>query len=528
MTNVDVLVIGAGPTGMALALELAAQNVSFRIIDKATERSPYSRALAVQPRVLELLNRHGISRDLIASGTTADATKVCVNGTEYARIDSSSVHMPGTAFPSTMVISQVETEKHLETALAKRGVKIEMGVQVESITQDSEGVTVKMTSPNGVETVRVRYVAGADGAHSCVRHAAKNLTFEGEAYQQEFILADTHIKSQQPPNTAFMCLGKGVMVVLPIARDRVRLVVSRPGHGVIQEPELKDFEEFMQEVFPGGGSLYDPLWITRFHLHHRGVNNYRDGRLFVAGDAAHIHSPAGGQGMNTGISDSINLGWKLAAVLRGEKPNSFLDSYNNERHPVGEHLLKTSDKTFNYVASTNPIYLFFRNLILPWVLPWLTSSPQRVNTYMSTISQLRVRYRRSDIVGTASGFDGPVKGGWRAPDGKIKTPNGEKWLQELFSPGSHHVLLFSGVGSDSASEGDLHRAESSFLEMAKTAVKVHTIFGDEHSGHAGYVDVGALHQAYGFNKAGYVLVRPDIYIAHIGYLPSLSEAQEYL
>ncbi|KAI0148623.1 FAD binding domain-containing protein [Xylariaceae sp. FL1272] len=529
--NIDCLVIGNGPTGMTLALELVAQGgITFRIIDKATTRSPYSRALVMQPRTLELLRRHGPVDDLIDAGTTADGVTMCVLGKKVVDINSTDIPLPGTQFPQ-LVVSQCETEKWLEKTLRlKHGVRVEMGTQAKTITQDAEGVTVVTSREDGSEEViRAKFVIGADGAHSAVRHAAKNLTFDGDVYRQEFILADCHLKSDHPPNRAYMCLGQGVMVVIPMSRNGlVRLVVSRPGQDDSRDPKLEDFEEFLQGIFPGGGSLHDPTWITRFRLHHRGVNKYRDGRLFVAGDAAHIHSPAGGQGMNTGIQDSINLGWKLGAVLRNEKPDSFLDSYHDERHPVGQHLLNNTDKSFTYVTTSNPILLFLRNLLLPWVLPLVTKDKSRVRNMFMFQSQLKIRYRHSNIVGTAVGFSGPLQGGNRAPDAKIKSTDGEKWLLDLLTPQHHHLLLFSGIDSG-ASEGDLHRAEETFVDHARGTAKVHMIFSKGHSEQGGYIDVDdELHQSFGFKNAGYALVRPDCYLAHIGPLSAVAEAAKWL
>ncbi|KAI1324225.1 FAD binding domain-containing protein [Xylariaceae sp. FL0255] len=532
-SDVDVLIIGGGPTGMTMALELAAQGVSFRILDKATSRSPYSRALVMQPRTLEVLKRHGSIEGLYEKGTSALGVTFAVKGNVVAKLEvGEAVQLPNTQASLQLSICQDDTEEWLENALSQRGVKVEMGVTAESIVQDAEGVTVVTTRADGSkEEIRTKYVVGGDGAHSAVRHAATNLTFDGEAYPQEFILVDCRMETQHPSGRAHFCLGTGVMVVLPIVGGRSRIVVSRPGQDTTREPTVADFEDFMQEIFPGGGKIHDVTWLTRFRLHHRGVNNYRDGRLFVAGDAAHIHSPAGGQGMNTGIQDAVNLGWKLAAVLRGEKPDSFLDSYNAERHPVGQHLLKNTDKMFSYVTTTNPIIIFLRNLILPWILPLALQSNERIRNLFMFQSQLRVRYRKSNIVGTAPGCEGLLRGGDRALDGKIKSDGDEdeKWLLDLFGPTSHHLVLFSGSGSKPATESELRRAEDEFLGAAKDAVKVHTIFNEGHSGNSGYVDVGNdLHRVYGFNDAGYALVRPDGYIAHIGPLTAVESAAEWL
>lgn len=525
MADVDVLIVGGGPTGLTLALELSAQGVSYRIINKAAERSPYSRALVVQPRTQELLNRHGDVRQLLATGFQAAGTTIAINGKKVADMDTDFRGITTTQFPGPMAISQAETERYLDDMLAKHGVTVEMGIEAKSIEPDTDGVTVVLASQDGKdETIRTKYVVGADGAHSSVRHAAKSLTFEGDAYPQEFILADVHIKSDMPPERAYFCLSSGVCVVLPQQHGMARLIVSRPDRPQVHDLTLEDFQEFLDKVYPGHAEAYDPVWLTRFHLHHRLVSNYREGRLFLAGDAAHIHSPAGGQGMNTGIQDAINLGWKLGAVLRDEKPYSFLDTYNKERRPVGEYLLKNSDKLFSFMTSMSPFFLWLRNLLLPWVLPWMVSSPQRVQNSLKFMTQFGIRYRRSPIVGTAPGFNGPVKGGYRAVEGQLRGPEGEKFLQDLLTPDSHHLVLFSGIDSNAASEGDLHRAEAKFLESSVTKTKAHTIICDEGDRQSGWVDIeNATHRAYGFERPGYVLVRPDSYVAHIGPLSALDE-----
>ncbi|KAI1171689.1 FAD binding domain-containing protein [Nemania sp. FL0916] len=531
--NVDVLIVGAGPTGLAMALELAAQGISFRIVDKAKERSPYSRALAVQPRTFEIFNRHGteITEEFLAMGQRTANVSMCVSGKKLVDINADDIELSGTKFPFSMAITQFETEHWLVKVLKKYDVQVEMATEAKKLTQDADGVTtILSTKEGGEEEIRSKYVVGADGAHSTVRHSATNITFDGDTYPQEFICADAFIDSQLPSGRGYVCLGQGALIVIPLKDGRSRLVVSRPGQDTTREPKLEDIQDFAQGgIFPGGISLRDAAWVTRFRLHHRGASSYRDGRLFVAGDASHIHSPAGGQGMNTGIQDAANLGWKMAAVLRGEKPDSFLDTYHNERHRVGQYLLKTTDRLFTYVTSTNPIFLFLRNLILPWLFLLFPQNKALVGKRFQFISQLRIRYRKSDIVGTADGFDGPIKGGDRAVDGKIKGPEGEMWFLDLLGPKSHYLMLFSGCESHQASEGELNRAETSFLDATDAAVKVNTILSEEQNGQAGYIDLkNNLHKEFGFSRPGYVLIRPDGYIAHIGPLARIKEAAEWL
>ncbi|KAK8116502.1 FAD binding domain-containing protein [Apiospora kogelbergensis] len=555
-TTTDVLIVGAGPTGTTLALELAAQNVSFRLIDKALERSDKSRALAVQSRSLEVLDRHAPVQELIDLGNQGTGGVYYIHGRRVADLDLSNVRAgQDTAFPQTLMVSQSDTEHFLDQCLAKTyGRSAEFGVEAASIAQDADGATVTLrrvysntgseTKTAGVvaaneaeEVVRAKYVVGADGAHSAVRHAAKSISFDGSAYPQDFILCDARLRNSSLPRDRFaVCWGDGLMTVFPLKDGLVRVVASRPGHHADDEdePVLEDFQAWFDHMAPGSGELYDPFWISRFHLHHRVASSYREGRLFLAGDAAHIHSPAGGQGMNTGIQDSVNLGWKLAHVVRGEKPDGFLDSYNDERRPVGQRLLQSSDRLFSLVASDSWLFRVFRNLLAPWLLPLLYHDEARRNSIFRFLSQLGVRYRNSAIVGTATGFgvgSPVVRGGDRAPDGAVMAMGDDcgkqkKRLHQLLTPATHHLLLFSGMAADGqASMADLMRAEAQFRERVFDGALVHMLVAEASESKSGYADLnGDLHSRFGMEKtSGYAYIRPDGYIAHIGPLSSLGE-----
>lgn len=524
MSTIDVLVVGAGPVGMAMGMELAIQGVAFRIVEKAPTRSPYSRALAVHSRTLEVLKRYGHIDELLAHSQKIAGNSIYIKRKHFEGFDvfKNTQTRPDSQFPGAFTISQVYTEAFLEDRLTEKGVTIDRPVTVKSLVQDNDAATAVLVNGDGSEeTVRAKYVVGGDGAHSVVRHSM-NVEFQGDAYAQEFILADTMIDWDGHDGKAHLIIDNGLLMLLPLGPGRARIVLSRPSHLSSQtDPELEDFQAALQARLPAEDKprLHDPFWLARFHLHHRCVTNYRDGRFFVAGDAAHIHSPVGGQGMNTGIQDSVNLGWKLACVLRGEKPDAFLDTYHEERWPIGQHLLKQTDQAFTFLTNNSPIFRTVRDFLLPYAMPWIASSSNMPLKMMKYFSGLGVKYRRSSAVHTATGFEGPVLGGFRAPDGQIQTADGtQSWLQDLLSGPGYHMLFFSKT----ADEEKVKEGQEKLLTANKEThpTQVHFITTVESSNPKAVIDVdGELHKRYGFDTApGFVYVRPDGYVEDIGYL----------
>lgn len=316
-TTADVLIVGAGPVGMTLAMELSLQEVSFRIVEKSPEPSDKSRALGMHSRTVEMLDRYGDGAgDLLAKATRVKGNDIWVGGRRFHALGGRQADAAATGatvdtrFPGIFSISQVHTEAFLEQRLRERGVAVERATTASHIAQDEDGVTV--TLHRGVnrkgkedddddETLRCRYVVGCDGAHSSVRHAM-DVRFEGDAYPQEFILADTEYDwapEYFDGTRAQLFLGDGMALMLPLGPGHARFVASRSRVVAYDdaEPTLRDFEVCLEGMLPmeeGENSskrlrLHDASWLARFHLHHRCVTKYRDGRLFVAGDAAHIH-----------------------------------------------------------------------------------------------------------------------------------------------------------------------------------------------------------------------------------------------
>ncbi len=480
-----ILVVGAGPTGLSLAIELGRRGVAFRLVDKATARSDKSRALAVQARSLELMRPWGVADELVACGRKVLAAQFFVEKKPSAQVDFGDIGVDDTPYPHLLFASQAETERLCDEALARLGGRIERGVELESARDDGDGVTVGLRHDGArLETARFDWVVGCDGAHSAVRHAA-GLEFAGGAYAEDFVLADLEIAWDAPERLYFF-LGKGKnAVVFPLAGGLKRIIGlsgAPPAEGAADEPSLEELEALLREVCPFALSLGRVQWKARFRLHHRGVSRYRAGRLFVAGDAAHIHSPAGGQGMNTGIQDACNLGWKLALVARDQAPATLLDSYDEERRPVGKRLLQFTDRLFSAATSSNPLVIWARNRLVPVFAPRLMATAARRKIAFRFVSQLGIRYSGSSLSGDAPGC------GLRAPDAIL---DGGKHLVDAFASPLHHLLVF-GDGAD-------------FLRAATARWAPHldgVVVGD-----------ATARRRYGISGDGWVLVRPDQYVA---------------
>ncbi|CAK7221698.1 hypothetical protein SBRCBS47491_004615 [Sporothrix bragantina] len=586
--DIDVLIIGAGPTGLMLANELTAFGVSLRIVDKEPVRSDKSRAIVVQSRGLELLDRHGLAHALVDRGTSGKGIDYYVYGRHAASMNMSDFEFKDTAFNDTLLASQVDTEdlleKHLLKTLGPDHKGIERPATVSSIVADDEGVTVVLAhgvTGHATETLRCRYVVGCDGAHSSVRKSA-NIPFEGDAYLQSFLLADVHIDNwpDRPAGRTQMFWDTGFLTILPYAESKgiVRLIACKPvpvnasaaeQRSHLEEPTLETFQEFFEHTahFPPDKmpKLTDPIWVTAFRLHHRVADNYRSGRLLLAGDAAHIHSPAGGQGMNTGLGDASNLGWKLAAAVRAPRTpqksttttlglmDKLLDSYSAERRPIGVHLLRTTDHMFTAATTATPFYAWLRNMVIRCIFPIITRIRRRSEQLIGSMNQLRVRYRRSPVVGSAPGWKGVVRGGDRAPDGRVYVDgvvaDGKETyiLSQLWRGGagitSYHLLLFTGATNkiaDATTKAIVAAADSAaetYKPVGLDATVAHIIAGSAlqagvfvqgQDGHAAinvFVDKDAyLHGRYGFgSKPGYALVRPDGHVEHVGSLASLPQ-----
>jgi 2-polyprenyl-6-methoxyphenol hydroxylase-like FAD-dependent oxidoreductase len=510
--QLDVLVVGAGPTGLTLAAQLQAFGATVRIVDRQLDRVHESRALAIQPRTLEVLRGLSLTQELVARGN--DAVWVQLHaGDRAVRIRLFGLGLADTAYPFLLFVSQAETEQVLLDHLAARDVHIERGVELVGFQADPDGLTCTLRHGDGrTEQARTRYLVGCDGAHSTVRRGAR-IPFKGGAYPQTFALADLEVDGGLAADTAHAFLGhEGILFFFPLGRPASwRLLGMHPTLQGRREPERPSLQELqaLVDAFTGGRlRLRDPVWLTYFRLQHRHATRYRAGRVFLAGDAAHVHSPAGAQGMNTGIQDTWNLGWKLALAARGVADQALLDSYDAERRPVGRFVVRFTDRAFAVSTSTNPLIRALRTRVVPRVLPLALRLDRALAYGFRTISQLRISYRHSPAV--QEGHPAPRRGpkaGDRLPDARIAKDGQRCWLGEALAEPRFHLLLCGRPGNWDASHLAVIRGRY------PDTLAVHHLTRQATPGALHDLDGQALAQL-GANDTAHYLIRPD---GHIGY-----------
>jgi 2-polyprenyl-6-methoxyphenol hydroxylase-like FAD-dependent oxidoreductase len=508
--EVDVLVVGAGPTGLALAAQLQAFGVRFRIIDRAADRAHESRALGVQARTLELLQDLDLADALVARGNESVRVMIHVDGRVAAEAELGNFGRDDTRFPFLLFVSQAETEALLGDRLAAGGGRIERQVELRSFTADGQGVECVLVRPGGgEERVRTRYLAGCDGAHSTVRKGA-GIGYEGEAYPQDFLLGDVEAAASLRQDTVHPFVGsKGIAIFFPLGHPATWRIIAVSGGAATGELHLDELQRSVDGATGGGVRLRDPAWLARFRLHHRQAAAYASGRVFLAGDAAHIHSPVGAQGMNTGIQDAWNLGWKLALVVSERARPEILDSYHAERWPVGHVLLRTTDRAFSLVTrvmSPGRIGSWFRRQVAARLLPRVLSSRRFREAAFHYVSQLGIHYRRSPLASEgAPRLDGGPMAGDRLPDARVTRDGRETHLQRELSTPSFHLLLCGPTAAwDRNRLGEL---------AAQWRAPVVTEYLAPHASPAVLVDThGEALRRLGVRGSALYLIRPDGYV----------------
>ena len=508
MTDTEVLIAGAGPIGVTAAIELARRGVAVRIVDPLLEPPQYAKAVGVQPRTLEVFERMGILRQILDAAVPFRGQIVYVNGEPAGRVDFA---LPADVPFGFIGLPQYSAERVLREELATRGVPVERGVRLTGFEQDADGVTATLEGEGGQQTVRARYLLGADGAHSVVRKTL-GLTFEGAAFDEQYMLGDVEVDWSQPPGYAIRAMHQtdgtidDLLVCIPLpGRGRYRMSMLVPpdlsteATGGVQHgfeggnpPQLHHIQAVLDRLSPEPTTARNMRWSSVFRISHRIVNAYGRGRAFVAGDAAHIHPPTGAQGMNTGIQDAYNLAWKLALAVSGDAAEGLLDSYDAERRPVGEEVVGRTVRSAREgigADSDDPSFVIRRE------------------------AQLLISYAGSPIVADGAGG--------RAPDARGLTRAAETDPVRLYTllVGTRHTLVLYADGS--ADVDLLEVVAAAARDAANGLIDVYVVADPGVDGDATVLPLlhdadGDFARAYGVDGVTAVVVRPDGQLGYVG------------
>jgi 2-polyprenyl-6-methoxyphenol hydroxylase-like FAD-dependent oxidoreductase len=488
MNRNDVLIIGAGPTGLVLALWLSKLGVQVRIIDKSSTPGTTSRALAVQARTLELYSQLDLSDAVVQNGHKVAAANFWVKGEPVARLPLSTIGEGLTPYAFLEIYPQDEHERLLIERLEAFGISVERDTELQSFEETGDGITARLRLPDGQqETCQACYLAGCDGARSIVRKTL-DTGFPGGTYQQIFYVADVQARGPTFNGELHVDLDEAdFLAVFPLSDEGRARLIGTVRDERADRAETLQFEDVSHRAIENLKLQIDQVnWFSTYRVHHRVADHFRTGRAFLLGDAAHVHSPAGGQGMNTGIGDAINLAWKLATVLSGGATTKLLDSYETERIAFARRLVATTDRVFSFVTADGPIADLVRIRVAPFLIPKMISFEAAREFMFRTVSQTTLNYRGMPL---SEGVAGHVHGGDRLP-----------WAHD--------------------GEGD------NFESLKNPTWQVH-VYGDtsdemiawctEHHLPLQVFDWRPVFETVGLARNGFYLLRPDTYVAIADY-----------
>lgn len=472
--DTEVLIVGAGPIGLTMAAFLNHFGVKARIIDKKSERTQTSNAVGVHARTMELLNIIGLSEQFSVSGRHMRSVKFFNKQQSFAEFDFSAL---SSKYNYICDVPQWQTEEILIQHLETHGITVERDVTLSTLDVEQDGVIASLESARGVQTVRTQWLLACDGYRSTVREAIK-IPYQGEDLKYHFMMIDAPVTWSDSLDSMSLGLGSELSMAMFPMNNSVRMIAEVSHSNKYKNLHSADehvFSEMAEECFPGTMKISKPLWESSFWIHERLAQHYRRGRILLAGDAAHAHSPAGGQGMNTGMQDAINLSWKLAWVIKGYAGEKLLASYEEERRPVAANVIQKSTLATKMGMTHNPFVNFVRNHVLPTLSHLQFVQHKMINT----IAELTVNYRESSVVcGKGDGYYAP---GDRAPC-LTSCEYGYKYC----------LLDFNGDA------GDLEHVKKCTDRLVVVSANNGTIDSSWPS------------------KKGYCLIRPDNYIAYIG------------
>ena len=506
----DILIVGAGPTGLSLACQLQRFGIDFVVVEKNDAITPYSKAIGVQARTLEIFDQIGLAQDAVARGTVADRTRLLIDGETRGELDFSNIGRGLSPFPFVLMLEQSKTEQLLYEYVKSHQQDILWKTELHSFSQQSSGVVARVNTISGdTRTISAKYLVGCDGPKSPVRHTL-GLTFEGSTFERIFYVADVQLDWRMSHESLHVCFSEHSFVVFfPLKGEKRYRIV-----GVFPEEFNKDEGEILYEEIETRIKAETKLdldirnveWFSTYKVHTRHVNRFEAGRGFLAGDSAHVHTPAGAQGMNTGIQDGYNLAWKLALVIRGKAGARLLGTYNEERLENAKNLLRTTDRLFGFAAGTDWLMNFLRLHVLPPVARHIFSLEPVRKFVFPLVSQIGINYRDSSLSNHAGDEDFEVKAGDRMP---YFFAGGQSIYDSLKQP-KFHFLVFSD-------EPNKFRALNDELERPYSQLMDSNLFP---------VSPEAK-QAFGANEDFGLLLRPDNHIGFISSNISPSGVREY-
>jgi 2-polyprenyl-6-methoxyphenol hydroxylase-like FAD-dependent oxidoreductase len=519
--EVDVVIVGAGPTGLTLACIFSRMGISYELVELKEKLSEHSKALAVQARTLELFEKFGIAEEAIRRGQKAHGLDYRTHGRLRAKLNLSQFGEGLTRYPYLLILEQDKTEQLLYESLVSAGGRVNFGQECVDFSQEPQGsfqVKLRSTSDSSERVVKTRYLLGADGARSLVRHKL-GLAFEGGTYESRFVLCDVKVEGpidHERLTIAFSASGMAGFFPME-GEGRFRVFGPVPDELARELEGKMDFERVAQRLCVDAGfelKIYDPKWTSVYRIHHRCVEEFRRGSCFVVGDAAHVHSPVGAQGMNTGIQDAFNLAWKIAYVLKGWARDELLSSYQSERKPFALRLVQSTDRAFKFATSHGLRARWLRLKLMPWLLPRLLSYKRTREFIFRTVSQIGIHYNGSPLnaqygIGDLWPAQAP-KPGDRIPDVRLRDGRS---LSELTRELAFHLVVIEAQ-SDDAITGYLEK-----LIAQKPWIRVHRLPRRE------LVDADAFVPQ---DDSSAYLIRPDAYLAFRATPFRVQEFTDYL
>ncbi|HSW69905.1 MAG TPA: FAD-dependent monooxygenase [Gammaproteobacteria bacterium] len=408
----NVLIVGAGPTGLVLALWLTKLGIPLRIIDKNQDAEQNSRAMIIHARTLEFYQQIGIAHEIVANGIIIEKINLWKNRQRLTSIYLGAFGKNLSPFPFLLSLPQDDHEKLLIHYLKQAGIEVERNTELVSLSQNDEKVTAFLKKENETEMLECAFLLGCDGASSTVRHAL-NIDFSGGTYSQLYYVADVMAEGNIANEDIHVNLHRNEFaIVFPVrSSGSLRLIGIVPKQ--YENKKNIQFDDVKSHAIQNTGLTISKVnWFSTYHSHHRVAEHFKKGRVFLLGDAAHIHSPVGGQGMNTGIGDAVNLSWKIASVIKKSAPFTILDTYETERMAFARRLVSTTDRAFQAITNIGLIGNFVRNIFFPIIFPFLTRFDCVKKFLFQTISQIKINYHHSAL---SSGKSGKIQGGDRLP-----------------------------------------------------------------------------------------------------------------